>query len=285
MSFSPSRGSSDTLITLSGASLLSVTGVYLVSGNTGSLATLVSTSTNVITFYPPRIEPAGIRSGLWQIYNRFGNATESNYHTVIQTPFISGIFPGSGFSGTAIKVSGSGIRDLSGLYFISNLGTYSGVLTDPVFENSTWIRTGVVPWMSGGLNASVNVKVMSEGGSSTSPTLFYVREQGLSLSGLSEFPVPFQANNFLRGTAAADGLEWRSPTQVREDINAISKTGDFATGNYTISGDIRVTGLSFHNTGLATGTMVFRTTIISGAYLVLDAMVGGLAFRGFSYRF
>lgn len=281
----PSRASRDTLSTALGQSMYTVTGLYLISGSIRSQCTIVNTGNSFVTYYLPSVAPGDLRSGNIQIFNLYGSATSSDYQIYIDTPYISGIAPLSGVTGTQIKISGSGIRDVSGLYFISNLGTYSGVLTDPVFENSTWIRTGIVPWMSGGLNASVNVKVMSEGGSSTSPTLFYVREQGLSLSGLSNFPVPLQANNFLRGTAAADGLEWQSPTQVREDINAISKTGDFATGNYTISGDIKVTGISFHNTGLASGSMTFRTTVISGSYLVLDAMVGGLSFRGFSYRF
>lgn len=282
MAFSPSRGSQDTLISLSGASLYSVSGVYLVSGASRGQATLVSTSTNLITFYPPSTPPGNLRSGQWSIYNSFGQATENNYFTWINTPYISGINPSSGFSGGYFRISGSGIHDVTGLWFND---LYTGVLTDAIFENSTWLRSGQIPFFSGGLNSYFSVKVMSEGGSSVSPTLFFVREDGISLSGLVGFPSPIQANNYLRGTDAADALEWRTPTEVRADINAISKQGDWATGDYTISGNVRVTGLILHNTGLATGQAIFRTTIFSGNYLIMDAVIGGVSWRGFSMKF
>ncbi len=283
-SFLPSRGSVDTLITLSGSSLYSVSGVSLISGGTGALATLVFTSTNLITFYPPRVAPSGIRSGNWQIFNRFGSVTTPDYHTVIETPFVSGINPNSGFSGSYFRLSGSGIRDATGLWFND---LYTGVLTDAIFENSTWLRSGVIPFISGGLNSYFSVKVMSEGGSSVSPRLYYVRDEGLSLSGLTNFPVPLQGQNFLRGTPAADGLEWRTPNQVLNDITGVLKSGgDFLTGNYRITGGgLYITGLILHNTGLASGEMIFRSSIQGGNTVVLDAIIGGISWRGLSYKF
>lgn len=285
-SFYPTKGSRDTLVSLSGASLLSVSGVYLISGGTGAQATLVSTSTNLITFYPPSIAPSGIRSGLWSIYNKFGNATTTSYWTVQDPLYISGIAPISGFSGTAIRLSGSGIRDISGLYFSSIFGTYTGVMTDPVFESSTWIRTGIVPWTSGGLNAFFVIKGISEGGSSNAPQLFYLREDGLTLSGFSDFPIPFQPLNYLRENAGGTSLEWRTPNQVLNDITGVLKSGgDHLTGNYHITGGaLYLTGLVFQNTGLSTGDSIFRSTIYSGNYLVLDALVGGISWRCFSLK-
>ena len=286
MSFFPSRGSSDSLITLSGNSLLSVTGVYLTSGSTGNLATLVSTSTNVITFYPPKVEPSGIRSGLWKIYNVFGNATETNYHTVIQTPYISGISPLSGATGVSVKISGSGIRDLTGLYFSSVVGTYTGAMADPVFESSTWTRTVTVPWMSGGLNVYTNIKGMSEGGSSTASQLFYIREDGISLSGITNFPTPILAYQYLRANSTADGLEWQTPNQVLVAITGVNKSGgDYLTGEYFITGGkLNVTGLNIQNSGITTGNMIFDT-ISSGAFLVLRARIGGITWIGSTLQY
>ena len=285
MAFSPNRGSQDTLVSLSGNSLFSVSGVYLVSGSSRGQATLVSTSTNLITFYPPSTPPGNLRSGQWSVYNTFGNATENNYFTFINTPFISGIFPLSGSTGVGIKISGSGIRDISGLYFVLGRDEYTGVFNTPIFEANTWITTGYIPFISGSLGYHTQIRAMSEGGASTASQTFYIRENGLTLSGFSDFPTPFVPLNYLRENSLGTSLEWRTPTEVRSDINAISKTGDWATGDYTISGNVRVTGLVLHNTGLATGQTIFRTTIFSGNYLTMDAIVGGITWRCFSLKF
>ena len=283
MAFSQSRGSQDSLISLSGASLLSVSGVYLTSGSTRGQCSLVSTSTNLITFYPPAVPPGNLRSGLFTIYNLFGSATETNYFTQIQTPKISGINPSSGFTGTYFRISGSGARDYTGLWFND---LYTGVLTDPIFENSTWLRSGIIPFFSGGLNAYFSVKVMSEGGSSVSPTLYFVREDGISLSGITNFPTPILAYQFLRGTSTADGLEWQTPNQVLIDITGVNKSGgDYLTGEYFITGGkLNVTGLNIQNSGITSGNMLFDT-ISSGAFLVLRARIGGITWIGSTLKY
>lgn len=283
MSFQPNRGSESTLISLSGASLLSVSGIYLTSGSIRGQCSLVSASTNLITFYPPATPPGNLRSGLFTIYNLFGSATETNYFTQIQTPKISGINPSSGFTGNYFRISGSGARDYTGLWFND---LYTGVLTDPIFENSTWIRSGIIPFFSGGLNAYFSVKVMSEGGSSVSPTLYFVRENGLSLSGLVGFPSPIQTYNFLRGNSTADGLEWQTPNQVLVAITGVNKSGgDYLTGNYFITGGmVNLTGLNIQNSGITTGNMIFDT-ISSGAFLVLRARIGGITWIGSTLQY
>lgn len=287
MPFSPSRGSDSTLVTLTGQSLFTTSGIYLISGSTRGQCTIVSTGNSSTTFYPPSTPPGNLRSGNFQILNLYGDSTTSQYFTWINTPYISGIAPLSGFSGSNIKISGSGIRDVTGLYFISPLGTYTGVLNDAIFENSTWIRTGEIPWMSGGLNASVNVKVMSEGGSSTASQLFYIMERGISLSGINGFPVPVLPYQYLRGDSTATSLEWRTPNQVLNDITGVLKSGgDSLTGNYRITGGgLYVTGLILHNTGLASGEMIFRSSIQGGNTIVLDAIIGGISWRGLSLKF
>mgnify|MGYP001570963052 CR=1 FL=1 len=284
MPISYQRASRDTIVTVSGQSLYTTTGIYLFSGSERGQCTLLTTGNSFTTFKPPSIAPGNLRSGQLSVYNLYGSANTNDYLIYLDPVYISGIFPFSGFSGENFKISGSGIRDLTGLWFND---LYTGVLTDPVFENSTWIRSGQVPFISGGLNSYFTIKGMSEGGSSVSPRLFYVREQGISLSGIANFPTPLQAENYLRGTPAADGLEWRTPNQVLIDITGVSKSGgDSLTGNYRFTGGaIYTSGLVFHNTGLATGETIFRTTIFSGNYLVLDAIVGGINYRGFSLKF
>lgn len=244
MPFSPDRGSQDTLVTLTGQSLFTTSGIYLISGSTRGQCTIISTGNSFTTFYPPSTPPGNLRSGNFQLFNLYGNATTSQYFTWIETPYISGIAPLSGFTGTNFKISGSGIRDATGLYLISNIGTYTGVLNNAIFEANTWIRTGIIPWMSGGLNSFVNVKVMSEGGSSTASQLFFVREDGLSLSGLVGFPSPIQTYNYLRGNSTADALEWQTPNQILNNLTGVLKSGgDDLTGNYRLSGNLTLSGV------------------------------------------
>ncbi len=283
MAFSPSRGSQDTLVSISGASLLSTTGVFLVSGLISGQCSLVSTSTNVITFYPPSTPPGNLRSGQFQIYNKFGTGIERNYFTWIQTPYISGIAPLSGFTGTNFKISGSGCRDLTGLYFTSPVGTYTGVLSTPVFENSTWICSGQVGWMSGGLNSFVNIKGMNEGGFSIAPQLFFVREDGISLSGIVGFPSPIQTYNYLRGNSTADALEWQTPNQVLASISGIFRSGDIMSGDLTMTGAaLNTTGIKLLTTGTSTGHVILTNRIFSGNYIISEAKIGGVTWRAFS---
>ena len=285
MPFSPERGSQNSLVTLTGQSLFTTSGIYLISGSTRGQCTIVSTGNSFTTFYPPSTPPGNLRSGNFQLFNLYGNATTSQYFTWIETPYISGIAPLSGFTGTNFKISGSGIRDATGLYLISNIGTYTGVLTDPIFESNTWIRTGIISWMSGGLNSYVNVKVMSEGGSSTASQLFFIREQGQTLSGFSDFPTPFLPLNYLRENSLGTSLEWRTPTDVLIDISGVNKKGDYLTGDFYITGGkLNLTGLNLQNSGLATGNMIFDT-ILSGGYIISRFRIGGAMWIGNSLAY
>lgn len=280
--FNPISGSRDSLIYLSGNSLFSVTGVYLTSGGTGNQATLISTSTNLITFYPPSVAPSGIISGKWKIYNLFGNSTDNNYFYYLQPVFISGFQPHSGFTGSAVTFSGSGLQNISGILFGDQYGTFNA----PILQNGTYIVTGFVPFYSGALSKFIDITIFSPGGSSTLGS-FYVMERGISLTGLNGFPVPLIPLNYLRANSTADALEWRTPTQVLEnDLTGVSKKGDYLTGDFFLTGGaLYLTGLVIQNSGLATGQTIFRTNIFSGNYLTLDAIVGGISWRGFSLKF
>lgn len=271
--FSPISGSRDILVSLSGNSLFSVTGVFLTSGTTGAQATLVSTSTNLITFYPPSVAPSGITSGKWQIFNLFGNSTESNYFYYLPPVFISGFQPQSGFTGSAVTFSGSGLQNVSGILFGDQLGTFA----TPILQNETYIVTGFVPFYSGGLSKFIDITIFSPGGSSTLGS-FYVMERGISLSGLNGFPTPYIAENYIRINTDASALEYRTPNQVLNDITGVLKSGgDYLTGDYYITGGkLNVTGISIQSTGMnATGIMLIDT-VLRGGYLIMRSRVGGI---------
>lgn len=280
MPFTPNKGSQDTIVSLSGMSLASSTGVYLISGSTRGQCTLLTTGNSLITFNPPSISPGNLRSGNFQVFNSYGDATTSQYFTWIETPKISGINPSSGFTGSYFRISGSGARDYTGLWFND---LYTGVLTDAIFENSTWLRSGIVPFISGGLNAYFSIKGMSEGGSSISPRLFFVREEGLSFSGITNFPVPIQIYNYLRGNSTADGLEWQTPNQLLNSISGVFRSGDTMSGDLTMTGAaLNTTGIKLLTTGTSTGHVILTNRIFSGNYIISEAKVGGVIYRAFS---
>jgi len=281
MPFTPQRGSQDTVVTISGSSLHTVTGVYFVSGSQRATGIILSNNSGrSITVNPPLATNFPYRSGQIQVFNRFGNDISDNWFTFIETPLISGFTPFSGFTGAAVRITGSGLRDITGLYFGENSGSFN-----TVFENNTWILTGIVPFFSGGLSKALNIQVFSEAGNSIGSRGFVVIEKDIFLTGIQGFPSDIQASNYLRGNSLENGLEWRTPTQVRSDINALSKQGDRGTGDYVISGGIYATGIGIDSTGLQTGTMTFVSTIYSGNYLVVNARIGGIDWRCLSYKF
>lgn len=286
MPFSPNKGSQDTLVSLSGMSLGSTTGVYLESGTTRGLCTLISTGNSLITFYPPATPPGNLRSGVFTVFNKFNTGTTTQYFTWINTPFFSGFVPTSGLTGTAVRLTGSGMRDITGFYFVAGRDEYTGTFDAAIFEGNTFIRTGYIPFVSGSLGYHGRLRIMSEGGSHTAVQTFFVREQGISLSGITEFPTPMVAENYIRINSTASTLEYRTPLQALIDLTGVRKSGgDSLTGDYKVTGGFYITGLILHNTGLATGETIWRTTIFSGNYLIMDALVGGITWRGFSLKF
>lgn len=286
--FSPSTASRETLITLTGWSLATTTGVFIFSGSSGAYANIISTGNNRVTFYPQtnlsNFLGSGIRSGQIRIHNKYGSATETNWLTFADPIFVSGFVPQSGLTGTAIRITGSGIRDATGLYFIQGRDEYTGVLDAAIQESNTWIRTGYVPFVSGGLNAYVNVKLVGDGGSHKASQTFFIREQGGSLSGLSDFPTPYIAENYLRVNNTASALEYRTPSQVLSDISGFAISGGRITGEVTITGgSLNTTGIKLLTTGTTTGHFII-TNLQSGGYLIGLGKVGGLDWVFYSYK-
>lgn len=167
ISFNPQKGNVNISITLSGSNLLKTTGVYLISGGTQNLCSITSTGQNQIIFNPP----VGYteRSGQFVVYTEFGNDTTTDYFTVIDNPYISGFYPTQNITGEWIKISGSGIRDITGLYFNNNIATFSIVT-----EGETYILSGIVPYTTDGFPRSYNISIYNEIGSYTSSNQFRV---------------------------------------------------------------------------------------------------------------
>ena len=275
-------GNHTVVATISGHSLLSVSGIELFSGATGgALATILTTTTNLVTFLPPETRPSGITSGSFRVYNLFGSAVEPQLYQYIDPPFISGFTPGSGLTGSTVRITGSGLEKTTRLLF----GDVTGDFTH-YFDNTHWVISGTVPFINDGLPKWSSVKIFSDGGSATG-NLFKITNDSVSFSGIEGLPDDIQAENYLRGNSTASELEWVVPGQVLENISGLKKSngGDSATGDYTFSGGFRTTGYQLHNTGLQSGSMSFSQSIYSGNYLVMNANIGGVEWRCFSYKF
>ena len=266
--------------------MYTTTGLYLISGSVRGQCTIVSTGNSFITYYLPSTPPGNLRSGNLQIFNAYGSATSTDYQIYLDPVYVSGIAPLSGVTGVGIKISGSGIRDITGLYFVLGNDEYTGVFNTPIFEASTWITTGYIPFISGSLGYHTKIRAMSEGGAHTASQTFFIREEGLTLSGFSDFPTPFQPLNYLRENAGGTSLEWRTQTDVLLDISGVNVYGDVMSGDLTMSGAaINTTGLKLLSTGTSTGHVIFSNRIFSGAYLISEAIVGGITWRAFSLRY
>ncbi len=167
-SFTPDRGNQNTLVTLNGFSLSRTTGVYLLSGATRSLCTLASSGLSQITFYPPANYAP--RSGQFDVYTNFGNTVSTNYFTYIENLHMSGFFPTQDITGNWVKISGSGIRDITGFYFNNYPTSFSINLVGTVYQLS-----GIIPMVSENIARGFQLKIMSEAGSYISPNQFIIR--------------------------------------------------------------------------------------------------------------
>ena len=282
MPFTPTQGSNLTLVTLSGQSLYTTTGVYLISGSERGQCTILGTGNSFASFYPPSTPPGNLRSGNFSVYNAYGNATTSEYFTWLYPINISGFIPTSGFTGSSVTITGSGLRDVNTIYFGDISGNFS-----TAFTNNTWQVTVTVPFVSGGLPQRVNLRAINNGGTGISLITFTIKDDSLSLTGIAGFPGTINTYQYLRGDYTATVLEWRTPNQVLNDITGLLKSGgDVMTGNYCISGgELCLTGLEFHTSGLATGDILFRSRLFSGNTIIIEALIGGVTWRGFSYKF
>jgi hypothetical protein len=168
-SFSPSRGNSNTLVTILGDSLSSVTGVAVVSGAFDFTGDIVEKSNSQITFYPsPEFSIRGF--GDLRVVNQYGSSQQSSF-TYIHTPDASGISPSNGSVGDVVRVEGFGLQDITGVYFGDTEASFT-TFFDPSFGD--WVVSGTVPNVPEALPYSYSITVMNEAGESTAQGTYQV---------------------------------------------------------------------------------------------------------------
>lgn len=171
-SFSPLRGNHTNLVTVSGASLGSVTGVTIL-GLTGQL---VSETNPSVTFYPNTGTPG--TSGQVVLYSPFGNVTSSAYFRYIAPLYVSGFTPTQGIAGTSVRISGSGLWDATGLFFGDNSATFVTGL-----HLGGQVISGTVPSVPEALPYAFTIKAINEIGQSLSASQYTILEGGKVFNG------------------------------------------------------------------------------------------------------
>lgn len=165
--FTTTKGNNSISITLNGDSFLKTTGVYLKSGTTSHLCTVTSTGQSQLILNIPVSYPE--RSGQFQVFSLYGNGTSTNYFTVIDNLYISGIYPLQDKTGSWFKISGSGMRDVTGVFFDNYSADFQVITYSPIY-----LISGIVPFNNEGLPREYRVTVKSEVGSATFNPLFKI---------------------------------------------------------------------------------------------------------------
>ncbi|MDP1690028.1 MAG: hypothetical protein Q8L52_02380, partial [bacterium] len=182
--FEPGSGNNNTLISFNGFGLGTTTGIYFKSGTYYQTGFIQSLSTRVVTAYGPTgyVE----RSGSVQIYTEYGNATykqngsNNGLFTLVDTPYISGFTATAAATGTYIRITGSGMRDVTGVYF----GAYSSPFTlGAHLASDIYVASGLVPYVTDVLPKQAFIKVYNHGGNDTSDNLFTILEGGKNFYG------------------------------------------------------------------------------------------------------
>jgi outer membrane protein OmpA-like peptidoglycan-associated protein len=144
-SISPKSGSTSggAVVTISGSFTNGVTGVTI----GGTSASITSSNTSSVTV----VAPAGTAGAASvAVTNAYGTSTLSNSFTYVTGPVITSLSPASGApaGGTVVRITGSGLSDVTGVTFGSSAGTSLTI------DSSTSL---VVTTPSGTSGAAVNV--------------------------------------------------------------------------------------------------------------------------------
>ena len=233
--FDPLRGNVNTSVILSGTSLARSTGIYLISGATrSSPGTILITGQNSITFYPPY--DFNQRSGQFQLFTEFGNATTSNWFTYITAPFSSGMYPTQGITGSLVSFSGSGIADLTGVSF----SPYPGINYQASFVTgligTVYVVSGTVPLIKEGFARTATVTLSSEGGSHVLSNQFIIRHEGTEIHGhLSGKALIFSSGFVTQNSGLITG----------NLTSSMEVTGNHIVFNFFTADGVKYRGLSY----------------------------------------
>lgn len=138
--FFPNRGNQTTLVQITGNNFTNTSSVLFLGDSYTGTGTIINSSLYNINVNPPNNFLNA--SGLIQVATPYGSTTSSSYFTFISAPTISGFSPSNGAAGTLVLITGSNLRNITGLLFgntPANFTIYSG--------NNTFFVTGITPFV------------------------------------------------------------------------------------------------------------------------------------------
>ncbi len=155
----PTGGSRNTIITITGTSLLSTNNVIFNVGSSYTLGSIISVTDTMVRVKPPFIAPVASGTGFIYLATPFGIASSGAFR-LLPILSISGYTPTNGLTGDSIRITGSGLQGATGVYF----GQYSGVFNG-VSELGTWVLSGIVPSNYSCCTSDIQICVYNEGDS------------------------------------------------------------------------------------------------------------------------
>lgn len=172
--FSPASGNILTPVFITGANFTWVTGSFI--KDCGNYVSFISTliGDTGIAFNPP----AGVTglSGQIELRSTYGTTLSSNYFRYIPIPSISGFAPVSGPSGTWVKISGSGLQNVSNVYFGDHPASF-------IYNNSDSSISGLCPVFDFTLPSGVYLSVISTAGTGISSSQYTVTQGPMTIYG------------------------------------------------------------------------------------------------------
>jgi hypothetical protein len=193
-SFTPNSGLAGTQVTVTGANL---TGTSAVSFGSTAASVFNVASDNQLTV----IAPAGGSTGPISVTTGSGTGTSSSDFVYLSAPVITSFSPNSGFAGTEVTLTGSG---LSGATSVSFNGSVAGVFN---VDSDSQLRATVPNGATTGV-----LSVTNGAGTATSSSDFTVETEG---SG-GTFTFNPTDDSFVRSTEAAKNYGSDDELRVRK---------------------------------------------------------------------
>ncbi|PYU95571.1 MAG: hypothetical protein DMG25_03875 [Acidobacteria bacterium] len=242
-SFSPTSGTPDTSVTLSGSNFTGTTAVAF----HGTAATFTVASDTRIT----TTVPAGATSGAISVTNASGTGTSTSAFTIISTPVISSFTPTSGPIGTSVTLTGSAFTGATAVAFNGAAASFT-VVSDSRIDTT-------VP--SGATTGTISVTTAAGTGTGTSS--FSVTPAGSVPPAIASFAP----------TSGAVGTAVTLTGSNFTGTTAVAFNG--AAASFTVVSDSRIdtTVPSGATTGAISATNGAGTGVSGSAFTVISAPV------------
>jgi hypothetical protein len=162
--FSPVRGNTGTILTISGFNLRNVTGVWM-GASPPTMTILTRTSGSAIEQMTVEMVYWIAGSGQIRVINPWGESASSSYFSYINVAGISGFTPTKTTIGNKVRITGADLSTVTGVYF----GSYSSTFTYQL-DGAVPTISGTVPDVLESLPRGMVIKLMNEAGSSQTGT-------------------------------------------------------------------------------------------------------------------